>query len=189
MSRLSKLLFPTQAGYYIRSAEAKARAKPRDSRKLSFPFSCVLWYYLLSNKVIFKWVRNVPSSFREEVKRAEMSPSTRFQLILFFFIVFSVTLFPRLSAADQDPCGEMGMYIGNHTTLDLWYTRDNGPCTFWAHDHILMLKSGERLVIYRDMTCEAAYCPKASTYDDYKSLDADHNCRVRILPDCTLSDM
>ena len=126
----------------------------------------------------------------------EMSPSTRFifkgvlfQGVLFLFIVFMATLFPLWSVADEDPCGETGMYIGNQTTIDLWYTRSGGPCTFWAHDHILILKPGETLLIYQDMTCETAYCSKEPTYDDYKLLDANHNCRVRILPDCTLSDM
>jgi hypothetical protein len=134
--------------------------------------------------------------FLQEVKRSEMSPSTRFickrilfQGILFLLMVFTMTLFPLWSAADEDPCSEMGIYIANHTTIDLWYTRNGGPCTFWAHDHILVLQPGEKLVIYRDMSCEAAYCSPDPTYDDYKALDADHNCRVRILPDCILSDM
>jgi hypothetical protein len=125
-----------------------------------------------------------------------MSPSTciivkkiLFQAILPLIIVFTMTLVPVLSAADEDPCAEMGIYIRNATTIDVWYTRDGGPCTFWAHDHILILKPAETLVIYRDMTCETAYCSKEPTYDDYKSLDANQNCRVRILPDCTLSDM
>jgi hypothetical protein len=108
--------------------------------------------------------------------------------ILCPILVFT-TLFPLWSAAEEDPCGETGIYIGNRTTIDLWYTRDGGACTFWAHDHILILKPGETLVIYRDMTCETAYCSKNPTYDDYKSLDADKNCRVKILPDCTLDDM
>jgi hypothetical protein len=126
----------------------------------------------------------------------EMSPSTRFIFkrvlfrgVLFLFIVFMTTLFPLWSAADEDPCGEKGMYIRNGTTIDMWYTRNGGPCTFWAHDHILILKSEETLVIYRDMTCETAYCSQNPTYDDYKSIDANQNCRVMIFPDCTLSDM
>ncbi len=126
----------------------------------------------------------------------EMSPSTRFIFkgvlfhgVLFLFIVFMSTLFPLWSVADEDPCGETGIYIGNQTTIDLWYTRSGGTCTFWAHDHILILKPGERLIIYQDMTCETAYCSKEPTYDDYKFLDANRNCRVKILPDCTLLDM
>ncbi len=126
----------------------------------------------------------------------KMLPSTRFILkrvlfpvILSLFIVFMTTLFSFWSVAKEDPCAEMGMYIRNRTTIDVWYTRNGGSCTFWPDDHILILKPGETLLIYRDMTCETAYCPKNPTYDDYKSLDANHNCRVRILPDCTFADM
>ena len=38
------------------------------------------------------------------------------------------------------------------------------------------------------MVCETPYCP-VCTYSDYKSYDADGNCRVKILPENTLSDM
>ncbi len=125
-----------------------------------------------------------------------MTPSTLFivkrllfQGVLCSFMVFSIVLSPLCAAAEEDPCGETGMYIGNQTNIDLWYTRAGGACTFWAHDHILILKPGERLAIYQDMTCETAYCSNELTYDDYESLDTDHNCRVKILPDCVLSDM
>lgn len=104
-------------------------------------------------------------------------------------MVFTMTLFPLWSAADEDPCAEMGMYIRNAIGINVWYTRDSGPCTIWSGNHILILKPGETLLIYRDMTCKTAYCSKEQTYDDYKSLDANQNCRVMILPDCTLSDM
>jgi hypothetical protein len=111
------------------------------------------------------------------------------QSILSLFIVITMTLFPLLSAAEKDPCGEMGIYIGNQTMLDIWYTRNGGPCTFWAHDHILILKPEETLLIYRDMTCQTLYCSQNPTYDEYQTLDANQNCRVKILPDCTLSDI
>jgi hypothetical protein len=103
-------------------------------------------------------------------------------------MVCTITLVP-LWAADEDLCSETGLYIKNGTTIDLWYTLDDGPCTFWAHDHILILKPGERLVIYRDMTCKIEYCSKTPTYADYLSFDADRNCRVQLFPDCTLADM
>ncbi len=127
----------------------------------------------------------------------EMLASTRliFKRVLckgilsLFIIIFMTTLFPLWSVAEEDPCAEMGIYIRNRTAIDVWYTRNGGPCTFWPDDHILMLKPGETLVIYRDMTCKTAYCSRNPTYDNYKSLDANHNCRVRILPGCTLSDM
>jgi hypothetical protein len=126
----------------------------------------------------------------------KMLPSTRFifkrvlfQGIFFLSIVFMTTLFPLWSISEEDSCAEIGIYIRNSTTIDVWYTRNGGPCTFWSDDLIIILKPGEKLAIYRDMTCETAYCPKNPTYDDYKSLDANHNCRVRILPYCTFADM
>jgi hypothetical protein len=83
----------------------------------------------------------------------------------------------------------MGIYIGNQTMLDVWYTRDGGSCTMWNHGHILIVKPEDKLVIYSDMICETKYCSKNPTYDVLKSLDLNQNCRVRILPDCILSDM
>jgi hypothetical protein len=105
------------------------------------------------------------------------------------FMVIALTLFPLLALADGDPCHEIGIYIGNQTMLDVWYTRNGGPCTIWVEAHILITKPEDTLIIYRDMTCKTEYCSKNPTYDVYKSLDANQNCRVRILPDCTLSDM
>ena len=104
-------------------------------------------------------------------------------------MIVALTLFPLLASADKDPCREMGIYIGNQTMLNVWYTRNGGPCTVWDDGHILIIKPEDTLIIYRDMICKTAYCSKNPTYDVYKSLDANQNCRVRILPDCTLSDM
>jgi hypothetical protein len=126
----------------------------------------------------------------------EMSSSTpsifkRMLLITIpcLFLILSTTLFPLVSSADEDPCAETGMYIRNSTTIDLWYTRNGGPCTFWSDDLILILEPGETLLIYRDMTCKTAYCSPEPTYADYKALDANQNCRVQILPFCNLQDM
>jgi len=123
-------------------------------------------------------------------------PSTRFiikripfQGVVSALMIIALTLFPVLASADEDPCREMGIYIGNQTMLDAWYTRDGGPCTLWSHVHILIIKPEDTLIIYREMTCKTEYCTKNPTYDIYKSFDANQNCRVRILPDCTLSDM
>jgi len=104
-------------------------------------------------------------------------------------MIVALTLFPLLASADEDPCREMGIYIGNQTMLNVWYTRNGGPCTVWDDGHILIIKPEDMLIIYRDTTCKTEYCSKNPTYDVYKPLDANQNCRVRILPDCTLSDM
>ncbi len=101
----------------------------------------------------------------------------------------ALTLFPLSASADEDSCRESGIYIGNQTTLDVWYTRNGGPCTIWKRGHLLVMESEDTLILYSDMTCKKEYCSKNPTYDVYKSVDANQNCRVRILPNCALSDM
>ena len=130
------------------------------------------------------------------MKEDTVFPSTRFIVkriqfrgIVPALMVIALTLFPLLASADEDPCREMGIYIGNQTILDVWYTLNGGPCTIWVFSHILIIKPEDTLIIYRDTICKTEYCSKNPTYDVYKSLDANQNCRVRILPDCTLSDM
>ena len=125
-----------------------------------------------------------------------MFPSTRFivkrillQRTVCALMVIALALFPALTSADEDPCREKGIYIGNQTTINLWYTRNGGPCTIWSDRHILIMKPEDTLTIYRDMICKTEYCSLNPTYDVYKSFDADQNCRVKILPNCNLSDM
>jgi len=129
-------------------------------------------------------------------KEDKVSPSTRFiakripfRGVVPALMIIALALFPLLASAGEDPCRQMGIYIGNQTMLNLWYTRNGGPCTICVEAHIFSIKSEDTLIIYRDMTCKTEYCSKNPTYDVYKSFDANENCRVRILPDCTLSDM
>ena len=112
-----------------------------------------------------------------------------FQILLPVLIAMALTLSPLLVLSDEDPCQETGIYIGNQTMLNLWYTRNDGDCTIWTHHHILTIKPEDKLVVFRDLICKTEYCPINPTYQVYKSLDANQNCRVRILPQCTLSDM
>ena len=106
------------------------------------------------------------------------------------FMVIALTLFPLLASADEDPCREMGIYIGNQTILDVWYTLNGGPCTIWVFSHILIIKPEDTLIIYRDTICKTRLLFRNPTYDVYKSFDANQNCQVaEFLPDCTLSDM
>ncbi len=112
-----------------------------------------------------------------------------FQKTLCSLAIIALILIPPLAVADEDACRETGIYIGNQGTLNLWYTRNGGACTLFATGHLIIIKPEDTLIIYRDMICKTEYCSKNPTYDVYKSLDANQNCRVRILPDCTLSDM
>ena len=101
----------------------------------------------------------------------------------------ALVLSPLLASAEEDLCQETGIYIGNQTMLDLWYTRNGGPCTVLTHGHLLIIKPEDTLILFRDLPCKTEYCQKNPTYERYKSFDANQNCRVRILPNCTLSDM
>ena len=63
-----------------------------------------------------------------------MFPSTRFIVKRIPFhrmipalMVIALTLFPAWASADEDPCGEKGIYIGNQTMIDVWHKRDGGP--------------------------------------------------------------
>ena len=104
------------------------------------------------------------------------------------FMVIALFLFPLLASAEEDPCHETGIYMANQT-MDLWYSRNGGACSIFVTGHLIIIKPEDTLIIYRDMICKTEYCSNNPTYDVYKSFDANQNCRVRVLPDCTLSDM
>ena len=103
-------------------------------------------------------------------------------------MIVVLTLFPSLVSAGEDLCSKTGIYIMNQTHRRIWYTRNGGPCTIWQRGHILILKPEDTLIIYRDMICKTEYCLESPTYDVYKSIDVNQNCKVRIYPHCILSD-
>ncbi len=123
-----------------------------------------------------------------KILRCAFVKTNSFQRMLFILIVSAMIIIPMASAA-EDSCREAGIYIGNQTGIDLWYKLDGGPCTIWNHGHILIIKPENTFIIYINMDCGTEYCPNPTGYNIYKSLDANQNCRVRILPDCNLSDM
>jgi hypothetical protein len=104
-------------------------------------------------------------------------------IILAFFLV------PLSAATVKDQCREEGIIIKNLTMIDLWYKKNSGECSIWIHNHILRIKPEDRIDVFSDMACTTLYCKKNPAYKDYKSLDANGDCRVRILPRCTLADM
>jgi len=134
----------------------------------------------------------VSKLFSESGKEVIKLQGTRrilFQEIPSALVVIALTLIPLLALANEDTCRETGIHIGNQTMVDLWYTRNGGACTILAHGHLIIIKPKDTLIFYRDMICETEYCPKKPSYDYYKHLDADQNCRVKILPGCNFSDM
>jgi hypothetical protein len=112
-----------------------------------------------------------------------------FHGMVLILIVIALSLSPLLASADEDSCSEKGIYIGNQTSLDLWCTRNGGPCTIWVHGHTLTIKPEDTLILFRNVTCSTQYCPTNPTYDACKSLDLNRDCRVKILSRCTFSDM
>jgi hypothetical protein len=112
-----------------------------------------------------------------------------FHKMLPFLVAMALTLSPLLTLAGEDPCQESGIYIGNQCMLNLWYTRNSGECTLWPNHHLLITKPEDKLLVFRDNICRTEYCTVNPTFQVYKLLDDNQNCRVRILPECTLSDM
>jgi hypothetical protein len=116
-----------------------------------------------------------------------MKGSTLIFLSVLFFAVLSVGV--SYTAADDDPCSANGIIVRNATMLDLWYKKSNGACSILIHEHLFAIRPGESVTLYSDMECRTLYCPENPSYKEYKSLDANGNCEVRILPNCNLSDM
>ena len=103
-------------------------------------------------------------------------------------LIFALFAAP-LSAEAEDLCSGEGIIVKNMTMLDLWYKKNGGSCTIWIHEHIFRIKPKDNIEIFSDLTCKKKYCKNNPTYRDYKSLDTNGDCSVRILPDCNLSDM
>jgi len=79
--------------------------------------------------------------------------------------------------------------VRNATMLDLWYKKNDGDCTIWIHEHLFTIKPEDTIKIFSNSNCQTLYCKSNPTYEDFKSIDANGDCRVKILPNCTLSDM
>jgi len=112
-----------------------------------------------------------------------------FRRTVLVLMVMALTAFPLLAPAQEDPCSKTGIYILNQTQRDSWFTRNEGSCTFWAHHYLLTIKPGDAFIIYKDIDCKTEFFSGNPTYDGYKSLDANQDCRVRILFNGTLSDL
>jgi hypothetical protein len=107
-------------------------------------------------------------------------------LTALFLFLFS-TMSPGF-AADEDSCKDQGITVKNLSFKEIWYMRKGSSCTILKRNYSFTIKPEEEIRLFTDMVCETPYCP-ACTYADYKSYDANGDCRVRILPENTLSDM
>ena len=112
--------------------------------------------------------------------------------ILFIYLsVLFLFLFSAMSASfavDEDPCKDQGITVRNLSLKEIWYKRQGGDCIILKRNYSFTIKSEEEIRLFSDNVCETPYCP-ACTYADYKSYDADGDCRIKILPENTLSDM
>jgi hypothetical protein len=114
----------------------------------------------------------------------------RFHRILIVCLLSVFCAVPLFAAQDKDACKEEGIVVKNLTLNDdLWYKKNDGDCMIWRRDHLFVITPKDAIEIFSDLLCEMPYCEKTFSYADYKQADADGNCRVRILPDCNLSDM
>jgi hypothetical protein len=107
--------------------------------------------------------------------------------VLFLIAIASVA--PLFAAGKGDPCREKGIVVRNATMLNLWYKKNDGQCTIWIHEHLVTIKPEDGMKIFSGMDCTVLYCKNNPAYKEYRSVDTNGNCRVRILPDCRLSDM
>ena len=112
-----------------------------------------------------------------------------FSKVLTTSLIILLMAEPLLAAIEEDQCGEEGIMVRNATTIDLWYKKNGGECFFWAHEHLFKIKPEDSIDIFSDMNCQAFYCANNPKYKAYKAVDAAGNCRVKVLPNCTLSDM
>ena len=125
------------------------------------------------------------SSIRSIIKRIPFQG----MVPAFMVIALALTLFPLLASGDEDPCRETGIRILNMTQLGSWVRRNEGPCTRWKQHYLMPLKPEDVLIIYADSECKKEYYSNNPTYNDYKSVDANQDCRVKILPDRTVNDL
>ncbi len=108
-----------------------------------------------------------------------------------FIMILGPTLVttPLFAEQEVDNCAQKGIVVKNLTMLDLWYKRNGGDCIIWIHDHVVFIKPGDVIEIFSDLTCKTPYCSSNPSYKDYKALDKNGDCAVRILPDCNVTDM
>jgi hypothetical protein len=110
-----------------------------------------------------------------------------FMSLIMFFFFLGFTNIPCF-AADEDPCKDQGITVKNLSFKEIWYKRQDGTCNTLKRNYFFSIKPEEVIRLFSDMACETLYC-SACKYSDYKSYDADGDCRVKILPGSALSDM
>ena len=109
--------------------------------------------------------------------------------LLVMVVILGAFSLQSACGAQEDGCRQKGVLVRNLSMRDLWYAQNNGPCTILVKDHSFLIKPGDKIGIFSDMICKTLYCRNKTVYKDFKASDVNGDCRVRILPECTLSDM
>ncbi len=109
-------------------------------------------------------------------------------MLLAFFIASFLSI-PSWSLSETDPCKETGIVVKNMDLKQLWYKKNGGDCFLWRRNYMFTINPEDTVGVYSDLTCETLYCGVEHTFQDYRTIDTNNNCRVRILPGCNLSDM
>ena len=107
---------------------------------------------------------------------------------LFALMMIAMALSPLRVWAEDGSC-ETGIIVGNQTMRDLWIKGGDGRCHIWRKHGTLKVRPEVTVIVYHDTACQAEYCSMSISFDGLMSIDLDKNCRVRMLPDCNLSDM
>jgi hypothetical protein len=112
-----------------------------------------------------------------------------YSLVLTISLIIILIGVPLLAATEEDPCRKEGIMVRNTTMLYLWYKKNGRGCFIWRHEHLFTIKPEDSIDIFSDLNCQTFYCANNPNYKNYKSVDANRNCRVKILSNCNLTDM
>lgn len=109
--------------------------------------------------------------------------------IVIMILCFAFLTTPLSAGQDADNCAKEGIIVKNLTMLNLWYKKNGGDCFIWTSNHVFFIKPGDVIEIFSDLVCKTLYCSRNPSYKEYKALDKDSDCAVRILPACNITDM
>jgi len=86
-------------------------------------------------------------------------------------------------------CTGEGITVRNLDIVDLWYRSNTGECRKLRRNYMFTVLPGHVVDIFTDLDCKTPYCDVTPTFDDYLSHDTNQDCRVKIIPRCSLADM
>lgn len=112
-----------------------------------------------------------------------------FGIILFISISVAFDAAHLSAAVNAAHCKKEGVAVRNLTLVDRWYRKNEGDCSLLRQYYSFVVGPDDTVEIFQNMTCETPYCKDKLGYEDFRRIDENGNCRVRIILDCDLSDM